>query len=196
MQVRRLLAGEAVAAEVRAHVAACGKCLETQREIEREKEALERDLPFPQFAAGVAEKLALAKKPSLSRWVPLAAAAGLALMAGVLTLRPADTETVRSKGAPSAQVFVKDSSGVHRLAGAVPEKAAIEIVLHPAGRRYAAAVLVDGSESSTLFEGPAPNGPLPAFEWTGRGDARLRLYFGDKLPVEQGRPDVEIPLHR
>ena len=195
MQVRRIAAGELVAADVREHVAACVKCLETQREIEREKEAVRRDLPFPQFAAGVAEKLASKPRRNFT-WAPLAAAAAMALMAGVLTLRPADTETVRSKGGSSAQIFVKDATGVHELSGAVPDKASLEVVLHPAGHKYVAAVVIEPGETSTLYNGPA-GGPL-AFEWTGKTTARVRVYFADQ-PIDLAKPSgevVEIPLHR
>src|SRR5438105_8764716 len=99
MRVRRLAAGELTGAELertQAHVDGCERCAATQREIAVEREALQRDVPFPAFAAGVAEKLAQRPQQSFSRWVPLAAAAALALAAGALVLRPADTETVRS----------------------------------------------------------------------------------------------------
>lgn len=200
MQVRRLAAGELTGgdrASLEQHVAACARCLEMQREIAREKEALLRDVPFPQFAAGVAEKLA-AQKPRRSWLAPLLAAAAIALVAGLAVLRPTDDGRLRSKGGASAQVFVKDSTGVHELAGAVPEHASLEIVLHPSGRKYAAAVLIEPGETSTLYDGPALTGPLPAFEWTGKGDARVRVYFAD-APIDLAKPppdSSEVALHR
>src|SRR6266404_277358 len=116
LRVRRLLAGELSGVEkerTEAHVAGCARCAAVQQEIAAEREALRRDVPFPQFAAAVAEKLAHRPQRSLvSRWAPLAAAAGLLLDTGtVLVLRPTETETVRPKGAASAQLFVQDKSG-------------------------------------------------------------------------------------
>ena len=103
MRVRRLLSGELTGIEkerTEAHVASCPRCAAVQEEIAAEREALRRDVPFPQFAAAVAEKLAHRPHRSIAaRWAPLtAAAAGLALVAGTLLVRrPAETDTVRSK---------------------------------------------------------------------------------------------------
>jgi len=121
LRVRRLLAGELSGVEkerTEAHVTGCERCASVRQEIAAEREALRRDVPFPQFAAGVAEKLAhRPRRDFVSRWAPLAAAAGLLLVAGTaLVLRPADTERERSKGSASAQLFVQDASGVHELA--------------------------------------------------------------------------------
>ena len=88
MRVRRLLAGELTGVEkerTEAHVASCRRCAAVQEELAAEREALRRDVPFPQFAAAVAEKLAHRPHRSFAaRWAPLAAAAGLALVAGTL----------------------------------------------------------------------------------------------------------------
>jgi hypothetical protein len=187
MRVRKLLAGELSGVEkerTEAHLASCQRCAAVQQEIVAEREALRRDVPFPQFAAAVAEKLAQRPPRSFAaRWAPLAAAAGLALVAGTaLVLRPADTETVRTKGAASAQLFVQDKSGVHELApgDAIAEGARLLLSLQPAGHRRAAAILLEPGEASVLYEGPAVSGPLPqAFEWTGRGVATLVVVLSD-----------------
>jgi hypothetical protein len=213
MRVRRLLAGELSGAEkerVERHVIGCARCAETQREIALEAEALRRDVPFPAFAAGVAERLAQRPKRSMiARWAPLAAAAGLALASGAaLVLRPADTEGVRSKGAATAQLFVEDAGGVRELhQEAVAPGAKLLLALHPGGRKSAAAVLIEPGETSVLYSGPAVNGPLPkAFEWTGQGAATLLVVFADqpldagKLHGAQDAPRgsdvVEVKLHR
>jgi len=191
LRVRRLLAGELSGVEkerTEAHVAGCARCAAVQQEIAAEREALRRDVPFPQFAAAVAEKLAHRPQRSLvSRWAPLAAAAGLLLVTGtVLVLRPTETETVRPKGAASAQLFVQDKSGVRKLAPGegIAEGARLLLSLQPAGRKRAAAVLVERTETSVVYDGPAVSGPLPqAFEWTGKGVATLIVVLSDS-PVD------------
>ena len=187
MRVRRLLAGELSGVEkerTEAHVEGCERCAAVRQRIAAEREALRRDVPFPQFAAAVAEKLAHRPQHRFaSRWAPLAAAAGVALIAGTLLVRrPAETETVRSKGAGSAQLFVQDRTGVHELAAGEPvaEGARLLLSLQPAGRKRAVAVLVEPGEASVIYDGPALNGTLPqAFEWTGRGVATLLVVLSD-----------------
>src|SRR5260221_1446246 len=213
MRVRRLLAGELAGAEkdrVERHIAGCARCAGTQRELSAEKSALLRDVPFPAFAAGVAEKLAQRPQRSrMTRWAPLAAAAALALTGGgVLVLRPADTDGVRSKGAATAQLFLQDVRGVREFQQEpLGQGAKLLLSLHPAGRRNAAAVLIEPGETSVLYAGAAVNGPLPqAFEWTGQGAATLLVLFTDqpidaaKLPGPQDAPrgsdGIEVKLHR
>ena len=74
MRVRRLAAGELTGMEkerTEAHIAGCARCAAVVQEIAAEKEALRRDVPFPQFAAAVAEKLAERPRRSLvARWAP------------------------------------------------------------------------------------------------------------------------------
>jgi hypothetical protein len=202
MRVRRLLAGELSGAEkerAQAHLAGCARCAETERELEQEKAALLRDVPFPAFAAGVAEKLAQRPRRSMiTRWAPLAAAAGLSLVAGAaLLLRPSDTETERSKGAATARLFVQDARGVRALGAAekIAPGALLRLSLHPAGRKYAAAVLIEPGETSVLYSGAAVNGPLPqAFEWTGQGAATLLVVLSDQpLEAAQLRSAQDAP---
>jgi hypothetical protein len=186
MRVRRLLAGELSGVEkerTEAHVAGCERCAAVRQEIIAEREALRRDVPFPQFAAAVAEKLAhRSQRRFATRWAPLAAAAGVALIAGTLLVRRPDVETVRSKGAASAQLFIQDRKGVHELAAGEPvgEGARLLLSLQPAGRKRAVAVLVEPGETSVIYDGPAVNGTLPqAFEWTGKGVATLLVVLSD-----------------
>ena len=191
MRVRRLIAGEldgAALERVRAHVQDCPRCARTQQEIRDEQEMLQREVPFPQFAAGVAETLARQRRPR--SWAPLALAAAVLLgVSSALVLRPADTDRVRSKGGASVQLFAQDASGVHLVSGPVADGARLRVSLHPAGQKHAKVTLVEASETSVIYDGPAVDGPLPqAFEWTGRGDAKLRVQFDDET--------VELPLHR
>jgi hypothetical protein len=56
-------------------------------------------------------------------------------------------------------------------------------VLAPAGRRFAAAVLLDEDGAAPLWAGPAAPGPIPgAVEWTGRAGALAVVY--DDAPVD------------
>ena len=188
MRVRRLLAGELSGVEkerTEAHVAGCARCAAVREEIAAEREALRRDVPFPQFAAAVAEKLAhRPQRRFATRWAPLAAAAGVALIAGTLLVRtPAErTDPVRTKGPASAHLFVQDRQGVHELSAGEPvaDGARLLLSLQPSGRKRAAVVLVEPGEVSVIYEGPAMNGTLPqAFEWTGRGVATLLVVLSD-----------------
>jgi len=151
----------------------------------------------------VAEKLAMRPQRTFaSRWAPLAAAAALALVAGLQVLRAPDDAVVRSKGAATAQLFVQDARGVHELDSArVSEGARLLVTLHPAGRKNVSVVLVEPGETSVIYAGKAVNGPLPqAFEWTGKGEATIRIVFADR-PVDPASPPrdadvIEMPLHR
>jgi anti-sigma factor RsiW len=202
MRVRRLLAGELTGVEkerTEAHLASCPRCAAVQEEIAAEREALRRDVPFPQFAASVAEKLAHRPRRSFgARWAPLAAAAGLALIAGTLLVRrPAETERERSKGGGSVQLFAQDERGVHELAPGerIGKGARLLLSLQPAGRKRAAAVLIEPAETSVIYEGPAVKGALPqAFEWTGSGVATLLVVLSDtKVDASTLRSPADAP---
>src|SRR5581483_9615005 len=141
MRVRRLLAGELSGVEkerTEAHLAGCARCAVVQQEIAAEREALRRDVPFPQFAA-----------------------AGLALVAGTaLVLRPADTEVTRSKGGGAAQLFVQDQGGVREVAPGemLAPGARLLLSLQPGGHKRAAAILLEPGEASVVYDGPARSG--------------------------------------
>lgn len=195
MRLRRFAAGELPAAEsarVREHLQGCARCQATMDELRAEQNALRAAVPFDGFAAGVAEKLArVPARRTWSRLVPLAAAAGIVLAAG-LSLRRADDGGFRSKGAASAQLFVKDARGVHALAPgeAVAQGAQLLVSLTPAGSSTVEVTLVEPQETTVLYRGPARAGPLPqAFEWTGTGSARVVVRFG-------GGGSTEIELYR
>src|SRR5262249_42034716 len=103
-RVRRLFAGELQGEErarTAAHVMACERCRAAERELTVERARLMADVPFEQFASGVAERLARSQRSSrLMRWLPMAAAACVLLAVGVplaLHDRPSD-EGERVKG--------------------------------------------------------------------------------------------------
>ena len=202
-RVRRLLAGELTGVEkerTEAHVKGCERCAAVQLEIEAEREALRRDVPFPQFAAAVAEKLARRPQRSFaSRWAPLAAAAGVVLLAGtVLVRRPApDDGPERSKGGASATLLVQDASGVHELSPGdrVAEGAHLLLSLQPAAHERAVAVLLEPGEASVVYDGPAVKGTLAnGFEWTGKGVATLLVVLSDsKVEAKSIRSARDAP---
>jgi hypothetical protein len=186
MRVRRLFADELTGVEreqTQAHLLDCARCQKTVRELHEENQVLRRDMPFPAFAAGVAEKLAEERRPRLAQWTAFAAAAAALLIAGAVVLRPTDDEGVRSKGGAVAQLFVQDGQGTRSLAAGekVIAGAKLRLSLHPGARRYAAAVLLEPGGTSVLYDGPALNGPLPeAFEWTGSAaEAQLLVVLSD-----------------
>ena len=193
MRVRRLLAGELVEtdrAQMQAHLESCARCQRTVQELQGEREALERDMPFPAFAAAVAEKLAARRqRPRFAPWTSgLAAAAAILIVAGAFVLRPSVTDGgVRSKGGAPAQIFVNDQQGTRALSSGerIADGAKLRLSLHPGARKYAAAVLLEPSESSVLYDGPAVDGPLPqAFEWTGDArEAHVLVVLSDE-PIE------------
>jgi len=202
LRVRRLLAGELSGVEkerTEEHVRGCERCARVEREIAEEREALRRDVPFPQFAAAVAEKLARRPQRSFaSRWAPLAAAAGLLLVTGsVLVLQHPDTDTVRVKGGASAHLFVQDQAGVREVApgDALAPGARLLLSLQPAGRKRVAAVLLEPGEASVVYDGPAVEGTLPqAFEWTGKGVATLLVVLSDsRMDAKSIRSPADAP---
>lgn len=198
MRVRRLEAGELHGEErarSEAHLAGCARCQAARRELEAERVALQTELPFETFAAGVAERLAAARRPA--RRLPslaLALAAGLvAVAAAPVVLRiaaeraaiDADGGSSRAKGGAEILLYVRDGDGARALAPgeAVPPGAALRVGLAPAGRRYAALALVDADGVALLHAGPAEPGVLPgAFEWTAR-EGTLVLVLDD-APVD------------
>jgi hypothetical protein len=200
LRVRRLAAGELAGAEkerTEAHVAGCERCARVQLELAQEREALRRDVPFSAFAAGVAEKLAAKpRRPWTARWAPLAMAASVLLVAGAgLVARREPTE--RAKGGATAQLFVQDAAGVRALEQeeTLAPGARLLLKLSPAGRKQVAAVLVEPGETSVVYQGPAPDGPLPqAFEWTGKGEATLLVVLSDsQLDAAKIRSAADAP---
>jgi hypothetical protein len=185
MTLRRLAAGELsgeARARAEAHLAGCARCQASARGLEAERHALAAELPFEAFAAGVAERLAVAGAPARPpappwrRVLPLALAASLAAVVGLpllSRLAPIDgrDDGARIKGSASATLHVRDGQGSRALAPGepVPAGAPLRLAIGPAGHRYAAAVLLDEDGPALLAGGPAPPGLLGgAFEWTGR----------------------------
>jgi hypothetical protein len=218
MRIRRLDAAELgpdERARTEAHLAACARCQGVRDELARERARLEEVLPFETFAAGVAERLARAERPSprparkTFRLVGLALAAGLTLTAAVpLVLRLSrPDETYRLKGGAALTVYVRDAgpAGEPRALSPgepVPQGAALRLGLAPAGHGHVVVVLEDADGAAVLYAGPADAGVLPgAFEWTGAGAGRLVAVLDD-VPVDaealtrglrQGGGHVPVP---
>ena len=197
MALRRLAADELegdARERAEAHLAGCARCQAAAREQAAERAALDAELPFEAFAAGVAERRVVAgddASPAAPRaaasprrgWrraLPLALAASLAAVAALPLLSrvgPAGREDVtrtRLKGAASATLHVREGAGSRSLAPGepVPAGAPLRLGLSPGGHRFAAAVILDEDGAALLADGPA-GGPGPgllgeAFEWTGR----------------------------
>jgi predicted anti-sigma-YlaC factor YlaD len=196
--VRRLAAGELTEGErarLLEHLAGCARCQETQREIAEEERALAAALPFEDFAAGVAERLARSQRPrrrqsALRRWAPVAlaatviAAAAVPLVAKLST--PLRDEGVRIKGGPTLTVYVQQAGGGRVLEPGepVPPGARLRLALAPGQRKHAAVLLLDADGVAVLYAGTAVAGPLAdAFEWTGAGEATVAAVLADQ-PID------------
>ena len=218
LRVRRLTAGELQGAErdrTQQHVDGCARCQSVLRELDDERVRLARDVPFDAFAAGVAEKLAHAQRPSrFSRWIPLAAAAALLVVVGAgVAVRQvgyvANTEDgLHTKGGASVQLFQKSGAQVRQVSGRVGS-GPLMVQLEPGGHRFAAVLLVEPRDTSVLYAGAARRHLPEAFEWTGQARrATLVAVFADK-PIDadalrqagvkaapKGAEVVQVPLER
>jgi hypothetical protein len=193
-RMRRLAAGELEDADrvrLLEHVAGCTRCQQTQREIVEEGRALAAALPFEEFAAGVAEKLAASEPPAhragpLRRWMPLALAATL-LAAGAVPLvsrlsAPLREEGTRVKGGAALSLYAQAAGGARLLAPGepIPPGATLRLSLAPDRWKHAVVLLADADGTAVLYAGPAAVGPLPdAFQWTGSGAGTIAAVLGD-----------------
>ena len=199
LRVRRLEAGELAGderARALAHLADCARCQATRATLAEERARLEDALPFEDFTAGVAERLARAEaRPPASRLrrlLPLALAAGLAAAAALPLVVDLSKESARDragfgvKGAAGLTLHAREGETVRALAPGepVPAGAALRIELAPGDAPHAAIVLLDGDGAAVLYAGPATRGLLPgAFEWTGLGSGSLVAVLDDE-PVD------------
>jgi hypothetical protein len=199
LRVRRLEAGELAGdakARALAHVAGCARCQAMRGELAEERARLEASLPFEDFAAGVAERLARAEVPPsprrLRRLLPLALAAGLAAAAALPVVLQIARDGARDeagfgvKGAAGLTLHARHGETVRALAPGepVPAGAALRIELLPGDFRHAAVVLLDADGAAVLYAGPATKGLLPgAFEWTGAGTGSLVAVL-DREPLD------------
>lgn len=199
MRVRRLAAGELAGddrARTEAHVSGCARCRETERELAAERARLEADLPFEAFAAGVAERLAVARPPPRPartfRLAGLALAAGIAAAVAVPVAvrmgsgRDGGGGGFRLKGGAEVELWAGAPEGARALAPGepVPPGVPLRVGLAPGGRRFAAIALVDADGVAVLHAGEARPGPVAgAFEWTGEGEGTLVAVLDDR-PVD------------
>jgi hypothetical protein len=185
LRVRRFTAGELSGVErerMQAHLEGCARCQAAVREIEAEKVRLLRDVPFEQFAAGVAEKLAVTQAPRKvwRRLVPLAAAAALLVGIGI-GRGHRDDEGIRTKGGTSTRLYEKVGAevvavGTDGMVGTGP----LQLELASPDRPQAVLLLVEGHDASILYAGPAQGMRAP-FEWVGPADrATLVTVLSDR----------------
>jgi hypothetical protein len=197
LRVRRLAAGELSGVErerMQAHIEGCARCQASLREIEDEKARLSSDVPFEQFAAGVAEKLAVSApgKASWRKLVPLAAAAAVLIGIGIGRVGSRDEDGIRTKGGTSARLFEKVGAevvavGPEGLVGSGP----LQLELASPDRSQAVLLLLEGREASVLYAGPAKGARAP-FDWVGPAtSASLVTVLSDRpLDAESVRRSV------
>jgi len=172
LRVRRFDAGELSGVErerMQAHLEGCARCQEALREIEAEKARLLRDVPFEQFAAGVAEKLAVTQAPRnvWRKFVPLAAAAALLIGIGIGRGGSHDGDGIRTKGGTSARLYEKVGAEVIAVApDGVVGTGPLQFELASPDRPQAVLLLVEGHDASILYAGPSQGARAP-FEWVG-----------------------------
>jgi hypothetical protein len=189
LRVRRLDAGELSGVErerMQTHLEGCVRCQEALREIEAEKARLLRDVPFEQFAAGVAEKLAVTQAPRKvwRKLVPLAAAAALLVGIGIGRSGSRDDEGVRAKGGTSARLYEKAGSEVIAVGpDGVVGTGALQFELASPDRTHAVLLLVEGHDASILYAGPSQAARAP-FEWVGPADSATLVTVLSDRPLD------------
>jgi hypothetical protein len=197
LRIRKLAAGELSAIEAdrtRSHLETCPRCQAALREIDSEKARLEKDVPFERFAAGVAEKLAVAPAPRRTwrKLLPLAAAAALLIGIGIGRGRSTDDSGIRPKGGTSARLFQKVGKdvvavGEDGIVGTGP----LQLELASPDRSQAVMLLLEGHEATVLYAGPTKGARAP-FDWVGPAKrASLVTVLSDMpLDAEAIRRDV------
>jgi hypothetical protein len=197
LRVRRFDGGELSGVErerMQAHLDGCTRCQEALREIEAEKARLLRDVPFEQFAAGVAEKLAVTQAPRKvwRKFVPLAAAAALLVGIGIGRGKSHDDEGIRTKGGTSARLYEKVGADVIAVGpDGVVGTGPLQFELASPDRPQAVLLLVEGHDASILYAGPSQGARAP-FEWVGPAEsATLVTVLSDRtLDAESVRRAV------
>jgi putative zinc finger protein len=190
LRVRRFDAGELSGVErerMQAHLEGCARCQAALREIEGEKARLLRDVPFEQFAAGVAEKLAVTHSPRKvwRKFVPLAAAA--ALLIGIGIGRGGgnrDDERTRTKGGTSARLYEKAGAEVIAVGpDGVVGTGPLQFELASPDRPQAVLLLVEGHDASILYAGPSQGARAP-FEWVGPANRATLVTILSDRPLD------------
>jgi len=192
LELRRLLAGEAVGDAPAAHLATCELCAAKVQGFRDEQRDFEREVPFERFATGVERKA----KPPVRRAVSIGIAIA-AMFAGAfftqLMMRP-DPTTNRVKGGASVD-FVVAGGGGQRQAVGEPEALSagerVRLGLTAGVFRYAVVVSVDetGTVTPIYFENTqslviSGTGWLPdSLEFTGHGLERMVVVLS-QTPLE------------
>jgi hypothetical protein len=187
LRVRRFAAGELSAAErdqMSAHVEGCSRCQASLREIEAEKARLRKDVPFDRFAAGVAERLAVAAPRKVwKKFLPFAAAAALLIGIGIgRTGR--DDEGVRPKGGASTRLFQQIGKDVVAIGpdGAVGN-GPLQLELLSPDRSQTVILLVEAHEATVLYAGSSRGARAP-FEWVGPSKRATLVAVLSDMPLD------------
>lgn len=159
LTLEQLAAGEAIAAEVRAHVEGCAECGRQLAELKQVVAA------FPQahFVAALVRETQRRAAPSRRRWVGAAVAALAAALVVVVAWPSADD--FRLKGSSAFGVFVRTPDGVVRrlVPGTVVHPGdAVRFELAPARASYVVVLGADAAGRITRYEpasGPAKKYP-------------------------------------
>jgi hypothetical protein len=132
----------------------------------------------------VAASLAFAGLYGLSLWNLQHPSNGYQAHTFSRTTTLADWQRLRSKGGAGISVFALRAARSFALREDERSEPGDRLLpaLEPAGHANVIVALIEGSEVSLLYRGPARAGPLPeAFEWTGAApEARLVAVYADQ----------------
>lgn len=203
LTLRRLLAGEAVDAAVKAHAEGCDACRQRLDGFRDEQARFEAEIPFERFAAGV-ERASRTPRETPSRRgaspnVRFAVAIAASLLALVGVQRLAQQPETRLKGGADVEVVVAGANGgPQRLASvdpATPEALSpgerVRVGLKAGAWAYGVVVSVDDSGAvSAVYDANGRSLALPrtdatqflpdSLEFTGKGLERVIVVLSSR----------------
>lgn len=203
LTLRRLFAGEAVDAAVKAHAEGCDACRQRLDGFQDEQARFEAEIPFERFAAGVERAARTPRttptRPLASPNVRFALAIAASLLALVGVQRLAQAPETRLKGGADVEVIVAGANGgPQRLASvdpATPEALGpgerVRVGLKAGAWAYGVVVSVDESgavsavydangQSLALSRTSATQFLPDSLEFTGKGLERVIIVLSDR----------------
>jgi len=208
LTLRKLFAGENVAADLKEHSETCDVCKAKLRAIEEEQKKFEAAIPFERFAAGVERASRQPREvaqPPKRQWLGyvMAIAAGLLVVAAVPVVLRGEDAGNRTKGT-DVQLTVGGSGAQRKVTRDIAEALApgerVVVGYSSGPYRYLVAVSIDerGEIASIPENGQsmqiANTGKLPdAIEFTGKGTEHMIVVMTrDPIAVEEVRRALRV----
>jgi hypothetical protein len=201
LTLRKVFAGESVAADLKAHSDACEQCRAKLKAIEEEQKRFEAAIPFERFSAGVeraSRNPRQVEAPPRRQWMGYA----MAIAASILVVAAVPLLTPRSpiiKGADGIQLIIggpgPQRDATPNIVEALTSGERVEIKYSLNSSRYLIAVSVDESGEVTSIPERGESmlvknrGQLPnSIEFTGHGTEHVVVVMTkDPLQVEDVR---------